>query len=149
MTIGFPGESDVDFAETLKLVTDVSYASAYSFKYSARPGTPASTANGHVPEAVKSERLATLQQLLDAQQVAFNHATVGRQAPVLFERIGRRPGQMVGRTPWLQAVYVEAGPELLGQIAPVMLVETNAKSMVGMLVNPGSDTTRQIAEQVA
>ncbi|MGY8996675.1 MAG: tRNA (N6-isopentenyl adenosine(37)-C2)-methylthiotransferase MiaB [Alphaproteobacteria bacterium] len=147
--VGFPGESDVDFAETLKLVTDVSYASAYSFKYSARPGTPASTANGHVPEAVKSERLATLQQLLDAQQVAFNHATVGRQAPVLFERIGRRPGQMVGRTPWLQAVYVEAGPELLGQIAPVMLVETNAKSMVGMLVNPGSDTTRQIAEQVA
>jgi len=147
--VGFPGESDLDFADTLKLVTDVTYASAFSFKYSARPGTPASTAGQQVPEAVKTDRLAALQQILDAQQVAFNHATVGCQAPVLFERIGRRQGQMVGRTPWLQAVYVEAGPEMLGQIAPVTLVGANAKSLTGTLASPAGETAHPTTVQVA
>ena len=147
--VGFPGESDADFADTLRLVTDVTYASAFSFKYSARPGTPASTAGQQVDDAVKSDRLAALQQILDAQQVAFNHATVGCQAPALFERIGRRPEQMVGRTPWLQAVYVEAPLQLLGQIAPVTLVEANAKSLTGILADTAGDTMQQPAEQVA
>ena len=106
--VGFPGEDDRDFAETLRLVTDVGFAQAYSFKYSARPGTPAAKLPDQVPEPVKAERLAQLQSLLDAQQAAFNQASVGRRLEVLLERRGRAASQLVGRSPALQAVHVAA-----------------------------------------
>ena len=131
--VGFPGETDADFAATLKLVTRVGYAQAYSFKYSARPGTPAATADGQVPEAVKAERLAALQQLLESQQAAFNHACIGRTMPVLLDRAGRKPGQMVGRSPWMQAVHVMALPERFGRIADIAIDRATANSLAGHL----------------
>jgi tRNA-2-methylthio-N6-dimethylallyladenosine synthase len=135
--VGFPGESDADFADTLKLINTVNFASAFSFKYSARPGTPASTAGSQVPEQVKSERLSALQQLLTAQQTAFNHASIGRTAPVLFEKAGRQPGQLIGRSPWLQAVFVDADDSLLGNITEVTLVKAQTNSLAGELTGDG------------
>ncbi|PWC41365.1 (dimethylallyl)adenosine tRNA methylthiotransferase [Azospirillum sp. TSO22-1] len=129
--VGFPGESDADFAETLRLVNDVTYAQAYSFKYSPRPGTPASTEARQVPEEVKSERLAALQQLLDAQQAAFNAGFVGRTVPVLFDRPGKRPGQLMGRSPHMQSVYVQASERLVGTIADVRIEAAYANSLAG------------------
>ncbi|WP_431856861.1 tRNA (N6-isopentenyl adenosine(37)-C2)-methylthiotransferase MiaB [Azospirillum sp.] len=129
--VGFPGESDADFAETLRLVNDVTYAQAYSFKYSPRPGTPASTEAKQVPEDVKSERLAALQQLIDAQQVAFNAGFVGRTVPVLFDRPGKRPGQLMGRSPHMQSVYVQAPERLVGTIADVRIEAAHANSLAG------------------
>ncbi len=108
--VGFPGETEAEFEATLALVAEVGFAQAYSFKYSPRPGTPASTLADQVPDAIKSERLARLQKLLDRQQATFNEACVGRTLPVLFEKPGRRPGQLVGRSPYLQAVHAEVGP---------------------------------------
>ena len=131
--VGFPGETDADFAATLKLVTAVGYAQAYSFKYSARPGTPAAAADNQVPEAVKAGRLAALQQLLEAQQAAFNHACIGRTMPVLLDRPGRKPGQMVGRSPWMQAVHVMAPPERFGRIADIAIDRATANSLAGHL----------------
>ena len=101
--VGYPGESDADFAATLDLVRDIGFAQAFSFKYSPRPGTPAASAADQVPEPVKAERLAELQALLQQQQRAFNAACVGRVLPVLFEKPGRHDGQLVGRSPYLQS----------------------------------------------
>ena len=129
--VGFPGETDQDFAETLRLVTEIGFAQAYSFKYSARPGTPASGLQDQVPEAVKSERLAALQQLLDAQQIAFNRRMVGDTVEVLFDRRGKNPGQLMGRSPFMQSVYAEAGDRLLGQIVPVRVTGAHANSLSG------------------
>ncbi|MYG52883.1 MAG: tRNA (N6-isopentenyl adenosine(37)-C2)-methylthiotransferase MiaB [Rhodospirillaceae bacterium] len=131
--VGFPGETDGDFAATLKLVTGIGYAQAYSFKYSARPGTPAAEADGQVPEAVKAGRLAALQQLLEAQQAAFNHACIGRTMPVLLDRPGRKPGQLVGRSPWMQAVHVAAPAGRLGSIADIAIDRATANSLAGRL----------------
>jgi tRNA-2-methylthio-N6-dimethylallyladenosine synthase len=133
--VGFPGETDGDFAATLKLVAEIGYASAYSFKYSARPGTPAAAAPAQVEERVKSERLAALQQLLDAQQDAFNAATVGRTLPVLFDRPGRKPGQVVGRSPYLQAIHVDSAPDMLGTIADVTVTAALANSLAGVVAS--------------
>jgi len=132
--VGFPGESDQDFAATLRLVTEVGYAQAYSFKYSRRPGTPAATAADAVPEEVKSERLAMLQQLLGEQQYAFNRGAVGKRMPVLLERKAKRPGQLAGRSPWMQAVVVEAPQGLLGHLLEVEILEAHPNSLVGRLV---------------
>ena len=131
--VGFPGESDADFAATLALVREVSYASAFSFRYSPRPGTPAATAPCQVADDVKAERLQTLQKLLKTQQGAFNRATVGRTVPVLLERRGRRMNQLVGRSPWLQAVHVDAPERHLGSLADVTLTEAMANSMAGTM----------------
>jgi len=132
--VGFPGETDADFAATLKLVTGTGYAQAYSFKYSARPGTPAATLRDQVPEAVRTDRLAALQQLLDAQQVAFNRAMVGRVVPVLLDRPGRREGQLLGRSPWMQAVPVAAPARLRGSTVDVLITDTRANSLAGTIV---------------
>src|SRR5215470_12743154 len=113
--VGFPGETEADFAATLALSERVGFAQAYSFKYSPRPGTPASLASDQVPEAEKTARLERLQRLLSRQQTAFNMACVGRLMPVLFERAGRRSGQIIGRSPYLQAVHVQGGAEHVGQ----------------------------------
>ncbi len=135
--VGFPGESDADHAATLRLVTEVGYAQAYSFKYSPRPGTPAAVEEQQLPETVKTERLAGLQQLLGAQAAAFNESCVGRTLPVLFEKPGRRPGQLAGRSPYMQSVHV-ALPEVAQQrlIGKLMAVEIEAafpNSLAGRL----------------
>ncbi|MEX0921497.1 MAG: tRNA (N6-isopentenyl adenosine(37)-C2)-methylthiotransferase MiaB [Rhodovibrionaceae bacterium] len=131
---GFPGERDEDFAATLRLVTEVGYAQAYSFKYSPRPGTPAAGAAQQVPEEVKSERLAQLQELLNAQQLAFNQASVGLRLPVLFERRGKRPGQLAGRSPAMQAVVAAAPERLLGQLVEIEIQAAHANSLSGRVV---------------
>jgi tRNA-2-methylthio-N6-dimethylallyladenosine synthase len=133
--VGFPGETDQDFADTLDLVERVGFASAYSFKYSPRPDTPAATMVGQLPDSVKSERLTALQALLEAQQRAFNLASVGRTVEVLFEKPGRLPGQIVGKSPHMQAVHVQAGAELIGQIRAVRLVATGSHSLFGDLAD--------------
>jgi tRNA-2-methylthio-N6-dimethylallyladenosine synthase len=128
--VGFPGERDGDFEKTLELVREVGFASAFSFKYSRRPGTPASAMPGQVDEAVKAERLDRLNALLDEQQKAFNALQVGKVMPVLFEKKGRNPGQIVGRSPYLQAVHAVGSEDLLGQIVPVR-IESSAKMSLG------------------
>jgi tRNA-2-methylthio-N6-dimethylallyladenosine synthase len=114
------------------LVREVSYASAFSFKYSPRPGTPAATAE-QVPEAEKAERLARLQALLGAQQAAFQAACIGRSLPVLIEKPGRHSGQMVGRSPYLQAVHLDCDAGLVGQIVDVTINGTGTNSLSGVL----------------
>jgi tRNA-2-methylthio-N6-dimethylallyladenosine synthase len=131
--VGFPGESEADFAATLALVREIGFAQAYSFKYSPRPGTPAAGMPGQVPEDVQNERLAALQALIAEQQRAFNAATVGGVLPVLFEKPGRHPGQLVGRSPYLQAVHAEAPDRLLGQVASVRLLAVGPNSLAGAL----------------
>jgi tRNA-2-methylthio-N6-dimethylallyladenosine synthase len=134
--VGFPGETEQDFAATLGLVTEIGYAQAYSFKYSPRPGTPAAGAEDQVPEPVKAERLAMLQQLLNAQQAAFNRASEGRTMAVLLERRGKRAGQLVGRSPYMQAVHVTAPERFLGRIVQVRIGAGHANSLAGSLLEP-------------
>jgi len=131
--VGFPGERDSDFEATLQLVREVGYASCFSFKYSRRPGTPAAAMPGQVPEAVKDERLARLNALLDEQRLAFNAAQAGRTLPVLFEKPGRHPGQLVGKSPYLQAVFVTAPDRMLGRIVPVKIETGGQNSLAGVL----------------
>ena len=131
---GFPGESDEDFDATMALVRDVAFAQAFSFKYSARPGTPATSMKNQVPDAVKAARLDALQGLLTAQQRAFNRAAVGRDMTVLFEKPGRHPGQLVGRSPYLQAVHADASDDLIGTVAPVRVTALGANSLAGEIV---------------
>jgi len=133
--VGFPGETEADFAETLALAKAVGYAQAYSFKYSERPGTPAADRADQVPEDAKADRLARLQARLNADQAAFNAATVGRRAAVLLEKPGRKPGQLVGRTPWLQAVHVPADAGLRGRMVDVALTAAGPNSMTGALLD--------------
>ncbi|PZR31765.1 tRNA (N6-isopentenyl adenosine(37)-C2)-methylthiotransferase MiaB [Caulobacter segnis] len=137
--VGFPGERDGDFEKTLDLVREVGFASAFSFKYSRRPGTPASAMPGQVEEEVKAERLERLNQLLDEQQRAFNAAQVGKVLPVLFEKPGRHAGQVVGRSPYLQAVHCEGGEQLIGKIVPVR-IESAAKMSLGGALEPVLET---------
>ena len=131
--VGFPGETDADFAATMALVREVGFVQAYSFKYSPRPGTPAAGRDDQVPEAVKDERLAVLQAELRRQQTAFNRSMVGRSFPVLFERHGRHPGQLIGRNPYMQAVHATAAPPLLGQLAEVTVTAAMPNSLAGVL----------------
>jgi tRNA-2-methylthio-N6-dimethylallyladenosine synthase len=131
--VGFPGETEAEFEATLDLVRATRYASAFAFKYSRRPGTPASAMPGQIDEAVKEERLARLLDLLGAQQAAFNAEQVGRVVPVLFERLGRRPGQVVGRSPYLQPIHIAGPSSLIGQIAPVAVSAASQGSLTGAL----------------
>ena len=131
--VGFPGESDADFEATLDIVRKVGFAQAYSFKYSPRPGTPAATMDRQVSEADKVDRLARLKALLDEQQSSFNAECVGRVLPVLFERRGRREGQLIGRSPYLQSVHAEAAPGLMGRIIPVEIAQAGPNSLSGVI----------------
>ncbi|MGH6877419.1 MAG: tRNA (N6-isopentenyl adenosine(37)-C2)-methylthiotransferase MiaB [Rhizomicrobium sp.] len=141
--VGFPGETDTDFEATLALVREVGYAQAFSFKYSARPGTPAAASSKQIPDEVKSARLGALQSLLGQQQAAFNRSCPGKVMPVLFEKPGLKPGQAVGRSPWLQPVHVENARALIGQIRDVRIAEILPNSLRGEL---GVVCTRQAAE---
>ncbi|PYD48106.1 tRNA (N6-isopentenyl adenosine(37)-C2)-methylthiotransferase MiaB [Novacetimonas pomaceti] len=131
--VGHPGETEDDFEQTMQLIRDVGFAQAYSFKYSPRPGTPASGAGGQVPEEVKDARLQKLQALLREQQDAFNAATVGQRVSVLFTGRGRKPGQVSGKSPYLQAVHVDGPDSLIGQVAEVDIVKLYTNSLGGVL----------------
>nr|WP_313633602.1 tRNA (N6-isopentenyl adenosine(37)-C2)-methylthiotransferase MiaB [Brevundimonas naejangsanensis] len=131
--VGFPGETDRDFEDTMDLVRRVNYASAFSFMYSPRPGTPAATMAAQVPDAVAKERLHALQALLTEQQVAFNRSLAGRVLPVLFEKKGRHGAQAIGRSPYLQSVHVEDADQLIGRIFPVEIVSGQQNSLSGRL----------------
>ena len=131
--VGFPGETEADFAETLGLVDEIGFSGAFSFKYSPRPGTPGAEMDDQVDETAKSERLQRLQQAIDRSQADFNRSCVGRTVSVLFERPGRYSGQIVGRSPYLQPVQVEAPASLIGKIAPVSITDVASNSLFGAL----------------
>jgi tRNA-2-methylthio-N6-dimethylallyladenosine synthase len=131
--VGFPGETDKDAEDTLALIETVGFAQAFSFKYSARPGTPAAGHGEQVDEEVKSERLQRLQAVLDAQQVSFNAQSLGGVVPVLFERKGREAGEFVGRTPYLQLVHAAGEGDLVGKTANVTVNETRRSSLSGVI----------------
>jgi tRNA-2-methylthio-N6-dimethylallyladenosine synthase len=134
--VGFPSENEQDFLATLALVTQIGYAAAYSFKYSARPGTPAADMQETVPPAEMDQRLERLQELIDSQQSAFNKAAIGSTVDVLFERPARKDGQIVGRTAFLQPAHVMASPDIIGKILPVRIDSLERYSFLGELVTP-------------
>lgn len=127
--VGFPGETDEEFEATLDIVREVNFAQAYSFKYSARPGTPAASIEEQLPDGVMAERLQRLQNLLNVQQMAFNKACIGTRLPVLFDRQGRHQGQLVGRSPYLQAVHASGEPTILGRIIEVEIIGAGPNSL--------------------
>jgi tRNA-2-methylthio-N6-dimethylallyladenosine synthase len=129
--VGFPGETDRDFADTLRLAGDIGFAQAYTFKYSPRPGTPAGALQRQVPEAVKVERLASLQALIGAQQKAFNRACLDRVLPVLLERPGRKPGQLIGRSPYMQSVHADLPEADIGRIVALRIAAAGPNSLRG------------------
>ncbi|WP_036259093.1 tRNA (N6-isopentenyl adenosine(37)-C2)-methylthiotransferase MiaB [Methylocapsa aurea] len=131
--VGFPGETDADFSATLDLIEKTGFASAFSFKYSQRPGTPGADWPDQIEESVKSARLATLQNLLERQRQAFNRSMVGRTLDVLIEKRGRHAGQIAGKTPYLQAVQLEGAAERIGEILAVEIVAAGANSLFGRL----------------
>ncbi len=136
--VGYPGETDADFEATLALVRAVGFASAYAFKYSARPGTPAAEAPGQIDAATKNCRLHELQALIEEQLQSFNRATVGRRFEVLFEKPGRREGQIIGRSPYMQAVFAEGPRSLIGVMSQVEIVGVEPHSLRGRVVSPAS-----------
>ena len=131
--VGFPGESEAEFEATLEMVRTVRFAQAYSFKYSARPGTPAATMDGQLPEAVKTERLHRLQALLAEESTRFNAGCIGKIFPVLFEKPGRRAGQLIGRSPYLQSVYADVSASAIGLILPVQISGAGPNSLAGVV----------------
>jgi tRNA-2-methylthio-N6-dimethylallyladenosine synthase len=143
--VGFPGESEADFEETLALVREVRFASAYAFKYSSRPGTPAAEDARQIDESTKAERLAVLFALLEEQRLAFNRALVGRRFGVVFEKPGRRAGQMIGRSPYMQSVYAEGDSSLIGSLAEVEIVGVGPNSLIGRIVAEASCETSLMA----
>jgi tRNA-2-methylthio-N6-dimethylallyladenosine synthase len=143
--VGFPGETEEDFRDTLRIVDEVGYAGAFSFKYSARPGTPAADSDDQISAAVKDERLARLQAAIARNQTVFNSACVGRTLDVLFEKSGRLPGQLVGRSPYLQPIQVMAPTSLIGTVVPVIITTAGANSLFGTLAHPLPTTVAQPA----
>ena len=130
--VGFPGENDEDFEATLNIVDEVRYASAYSFKYSARPGTPAAVMEDQIPREIMEDRLQRLQERINLHRLAFNRSKVGVDTRILIERAGKLPGQMIGRSPWLQSVHVETDARP-GHIVDVTLVAAGPNSIAGAL----------------
>ena len=127
---GFPGETDEDFEATMEIVRAVNYASAFSFKYSARPGTPGAELEDQIPESVKGERLARLQELLGSQQQAFNRACIGKTIDILLEKKGRHEGQLIGRSPWLQSVVVDGDLSEIGHMLAVKVTSSGPVSLM-------------------
>ena len=129
--VGFPGETEEDFEDTLRVVDEIEFAQAFSFKYSQRPGTPSVNHKFHVPEHVKKERLALLQERLNRHQLKFNQNCVKKTISVLLERKGRYEGQLIGRTPFMQPVHVYAPSKLLGQIVELKITAAGQNSLEG------------------
>ena len=130
--VGFPGETEEDFEATLKIVDEVRYASAYSFKYSPRPGTPAAAMEEQIPREIMDDRLQRLQARLNEHQLAFNRSKIGCATQILIERSGKLPNQMIGRSPWLQSVHVETAAQS-GELVDVTLVAAGPNSMSGAI----------------
>ena len=147
--VGFPGETEADFAETLSIAAEVGYASAYTFKYSIRPGTPGATMDGQVDEAVKTERLLRLQDQITTQMRDFGRSVVGRVLPVLIEKKGRQAGQVGGRSPYLQAVHMEGPERLIGTIQPVEIVAAGNNSLSGKIVTVPEPKSASVVESHA
>ncbi len=147
--VGFPGETEQDFNDTMQLIRDVEYAAAFSFKYSPRPGTPGALLDDHVPDAVMTERLHALQALITEQQRAFQESRIGRTFDVLFEKKGRNPGQLVGRSPWLQPVNVQAPERLLRTMQPVTITHTGSNSLFGDLAESDNHAALHDAQVMA
>ncbi len=144
--VGFPGETEADFEATLDIVRATQYAQAYTFKYSSRPGTPAADMPDQVPEPVKEERLARLQALLATQQLAFNQACVGRTLSVLLDRPGKLPGQLIGRSPYLQSVHIVSPSLSMGDLVDLRIVEAGPQSLKGDCINmPNADMPTHLA----
>jgi tRNA-2-methylthio-N6-dimethylallyladenosine synthase len=133
--VGFPGETDADFAQTMSLVDEAGYVGAFTFRYSPRPGTPAATAGDQIPEEVQNSRLYALQAKIDVRQTAFMRGLVGTSADVLFERRGREPGQIVGRSPWLMPVHVDAPESLIGAIGRVVITGVATNSLFATIAS--------------
>lgn len=131
--VGFPGESDADFEDSLNLVKEIGFAQAYSFKYSPRPGTPAAALTEQLPESIKEERLARLQAAITAQSLAFNRSCLGSEIDVLLERPGRKAGQLAGRSPYMQAVFVQAPEPLSNSIQRLTVIGASANSLAAVL----------------
>jgi tRNA-2-methylthio-N6-dimethylallyladenosine synthase len=131
--VGFPGETEQDFQDTLDLIKQVKFAQSYSFKYSPRPGTPAAESEDQIAEEVKAERLQILQALLNEQLREFNQASLGKIMPVLFDRPGKKPGQIQGKSPYLQAVYIEGDASMYGTIQNVEITGLSSYSLAGKL----------------
>ena len=133
--IGFPGETEEDFEATMQLARDVEYASCYSFKYSARPGTPAANLQAAlVPDHIASERLSRFQALINQQQAAFNKTCEGLTMPILFDRKGKKEGQLSGRSPYFQSVYVTGNERLIGNIVDVKITNAFDNSLTGEIL---------------
>ena len=144
--VGFPGETDEDFRASLRLIEDADFTTAFSFKYSPRPGTPAAEMDDQIAEDVKAARLEELQSMIARQHERFQKSCVGRTFDVLFEKQGRIAGQITGRSPYLQPVQVMGEPSLIGEIAPVTILRTDAKSLFGVITQPGArDGVRSLA----
>ena len=131
--VGFPGESDQDFEETLQIVREAHYSQAFSFKYSPRPGTPAATMDDQIPPEVMDERLQRLQALLNEQQYAFNQQTVGRKTDILLERQGKLDGQLIGKTPWLQSVHIISPDLAIGDLVEIEITQAGPNSLTGQI----------------
>jgi tRNA-2-methylthio-N6-dimethylallyladenosine synthase len=127
--VGFPGETDAEFEDTLRLAAEIRFASAFSFKYSPRPGTPAAEIEAQVPEPVAAERLARLQAQLEADRQAFNRGTVGQVVDLLIEKPGRHPGQLAGKSPYLQAIQVEGANARVGEMIAVRVTRAGSNSL--------------------
>ncbi|MEO8758683.1 MAG: tRNA (N6-isopentenyl adenosine(37)-C2)-methylthiotransferase MiaB [Devosia sp.] len=147
--VGFPGESDADFADTLSIVREVGYASAYTFKYSIRPGTPGASMTDQVPEEIKTERLAALNDLITTQMRDFGKSVVGQTLDVLIEKPGRMPGQIGGRSPYLQAVHMEGPERLIGTVQPVLITRAGNNSIEGKIVTHVEPRTASFIESQA
>jgi len=143
--VGFPGETDRDFEDTLSVVRQIGFAQSFSFKYSPRPGTPAADAGNQIPDNIKTERLQALQALLNKQQRDFNDQCVGKTLPVLFEKPGRHDGQIVGRSPYLQAVHVAGPASLLGTIKQIFIEQADANSFSGRIEPQSVATERDVS----
>ena len=136
--VGFPGETEAEFRDTLAVVREVGYAAAYAFTYSPRPGTPAAELDGQSDDATKSERLAELLATIENERIAFNRAQIGRRLDVLFDKPGGRPGQIMGRSPYMQTVHADGGADQIGAMASVEIIAAGANSLTGRIVAAAS-----------
>ncbi len=146
--VGFPGETEEDFLETLKLIEYVGYASTFSFKYSPRPGTPGADLTDQVPEDVKQDRLRKLQDLVERQRAQFNQAMLGRRISILLEKAGRLAGQIVGKTPYLQTVQVNADSSMIGEVVDVIISRVGTNSLFGEMIRTGDNAGARRLENV-